>query len=138
MTVVDLRPGEGLMRDALTSVYSLFGTTRDILRRYGPAVAPRRAAGRLSFGAISVAVLNGTLRPFLARWHPALISYEARLPEGGDPVAHEQAWEHAEELRGDLAEVRRSLSSLASLLAEVAGVQHFHTPEPDEEAGGRN
>jgi hypothetical protein len=126
VTVVDLKPDEGLLREALGSVYTLFGSTRDILRAYGPEVAPRRSAGKLSFGAIAVAVLNGTLRPFLARWHPALTSYEATFPEGGDPVAHERAWERAAELRAELADVRASLTDLARLLSEVAGVAHFH------------
>lgn len=126
VTVVDLKPNEGLLREALSSVYTLFGSTRDILRRYGPDVAPRRKRGSLSFGSLSVAVLNGTLRPFLARWHPALASHEATLPEGADRVAHERAWEHSDELRRELAEVRASLAGLAALLAEVAGVENFH------------
>lgn len=135
VTVVDLRPGEGLLREALSSVYTLFGSTRDILRRYGPEVAPRRKRGRLSFGSLSVAVLNGALRPFLAKWHPALASYEAALPEGGDRVAHERAWEYSDELRRELAEVRESLGGLASLLAEVAGVEDFHIGDPPLEIG---
>ncbi|GAB3479549.1 hypothetical protein [Nocardiopsis coralliicola] len=137
VTVVDLRPDEGLMREALGSVYTLFGSTREILRRYGPDVALRRPRGKLSFGAISVAVLNGALRPFLARWHPALTSYEATLPEGGDLVAHERAWEHADELRRELAEVRTALTDLARLLAEVAGVADFHGIASPHDPDGR-
>lgn len=127
VTVVDLRPDEGLVREALSSVYTLFGSTREILRKYGPAVAPKRTRNRLSFGAISVVVLNGCLRPFLARWHPLLTVHEARRPEGVDAVSHERAWERSEELRAELAQVRATLAGLAALLAEVAGVQHFHT-----------
>lgn len=126
VTVVDIRPDEGLLREALTSVYTLFGSTREILRRYGPQVAPRRDRGRLSFGAVSVAILNGSLRPFLSRWHPLLTSYEATMPKDGDAVAHERAWDRGAELRAELADVRSSLASLAALLAEVAGVEHFH------------
>lgn len=131
VTVVDMRPEDGLLRDALSSIYTLFGSTREVLRRYGPDVAPRRGPGHLSFGALSVAVLNGAVRPFLASWHPALASHEASLPAGADPVAHERSWERADDLRRDLAAVRRSLSELALLLAEVAGVEHLHT-QPDE------
>jgi hypothetical protein len=39
IAVVPLGPGGGLLRDALSNLYSLFPTTRDILRRYGPGVA---------------------------------------------------------------------------------------------------
>jgi hypothetical protein len=39
IATVPLEPGAGLQREALTSLYSLFPTTRDILRRYGPGVA---------------------------------------------------------------------------------------------------
>ena len=37
--VVKLGPDEGLVREALSSLYSLFDTTREILRCHGPAVA---------------------------------------------------------------------------------------------------
>jgi hypothetical protein len=121
VAVVDLGPREGLLRDALSSLYSLFGTTRDILRRHGPEVAPRRATGEISFGVLAVVVLNGALRPLLAHWHPALASWEAGRPAGADPVAHERSWPEAERLREELAATRRVLTDLADLLAEVAG-----------------
>lgn len=77
ISVAELKPDEGLLREALTSLYSLFGTTRDILRRYGPGITRGKDNGTISFGYIAVAVLNGALRPLLATWHPRLTAYEA-------------------------------------------------------------
>ena len=139
ISVVDLDPGEGLLREALTSLYSFFGTTRDILRRYGPDVAPRRPAGHVTFGALAVTVLNGALRPLLARWHPRLTAYEATRPVGSDPVAHERAWPLADELRTELTAVRITLTQLSRALAEVAGagdLMHYTPVVPPQNSGG--
>ncbi len=45
ITTVPLQAGTGLQREALTSLYTLFGTTREILRRYGPGVAQPKGDG---------------------------------------------------------------------------------------------
>ncbi|GAV41143.1 hypothetical protein [Streptomyces acidiscabies] len=122
VSVEDLHPDEGFLREALTSLYTFFGTTRDILRRYGPDVAPPLAPGHVSFGVLAVTVLNRVLRPLLASWHPRLTAYESRRPEGHDPVDWERAWDQAPALRAQLTEVRRTLSSLARTLQKVADV----------------
>ncbi|GAA3068788.1 hypothetical protein GCM10020000_61530 [Streptomyces olivoverticillatus] len=121
VSTVELGPGEGFLREALTSFYSLFATTRDILRRYGPDVAPRRGPDHITFGALAVTVLNQALRPLLAAWHPRLAAYEALRPSDVDPVAYERGWEHAQELREEISRVRGVLVELAKALAEVAG-----------------
>ena len=61
---------EGSLREALNSIYSLFDTTRGILRRYGPAVARPKGGRELSFGYLAVSMLNLVLRPLLTEWHP--------------------------------------------------------------------
>ena len=122
VSVVDLQPGEGLLREALTSVYSLFETTRGILRKYGPSVAKPKGHGDLSFGQVAVAVLNGVLRPAMAKWHPLLLDHEARRPEGVSMVDHERLWERDGELREELAAARTALAEYANLLAKVADV----------------
>lgn len=61
---------EGLIREAFNSYYSLFGTTRSILREHGPRIAKPSGGRDLSFGYLALAVLNGALRPLLSRWHP--------------------------------------------------------------------
>ena len=121
IAVQGLAPDDGLLREALSSHYSLFSTARDILRRYGPDVAPRRSAGHVSFGSLAVSVLNGALRPVLAQWHPRLAAYEATRAPHADPVAHERAWPHAQELRDELTAVRVTLTQLARALGEVSG-----------------
>ncbi|MEU5422024.1 hypothetical protein [Streptomyces sp. NPDC020667] len=121
ISTVELGPDEGFLREALSSFYSLFGTTRDILRRYGPDVAPRRGPGQITFGALAVTVLNQALRPVLANWHPRLAAYESLRPADVDPVSYERGWEHAAALREEVARVREVLVALANALAEVAG-----------------
>jgi hypothetical protein len=121
ISVEPLGPEEGLLRETLGSLYSLFGSTRDILRRYGPEVAIPKRGHELSFGAIAVTVLNRALRPLLARWHPELGHYESTRPVGISPLEHERNWHKARELRAALEELRRTLVAYAELLGTVAG-----------------
>ena len=76
IAVEPLQEDQGLVREALNSLYSLFGTTREILKDAGPNVG----ASINSVGGIAIAVLNLGLRPFLAKWHPLLQVYEAKRP----------------------------------------------------------
>lgn len=62
VTIQPLETDQGLLREALTSLYSLFATTREILKQAGPDVG----ASRQSVGGIAIIVLNRGLRPFLA------------------------------------------------------------------------
>lgn len=128
VATVGLGSYEGLLREALSSLYRLFGTTREILRKYGPAIARDRGEGRLSFGYLAVAVLNGTLRPLLARWHPLLVHYEGARPTDVSPFEWERRWEQSALLRYELEEARQSLLRYADLLAQVTGVQSLVVP----------
>ena len=121
VAVVQLGPAEGLLREALSSLREVFGITREILRQYGPAVAPKSAQQEISFGYLAVGVLNGALRPLLAVWHPTLAAYEATRPEGLSPVDWERHWTRAGELRAELAGTRGLLLEFARTLGEVAG-----------------
>lgn len=80
ISIVELKPEEGLLREALSSLYSFFDTTRAILRKYGPAVGKPKGKGELSFGTLSVAVLNAVLHPVLSKWHPLLEDSGCRSP----------------------------------------------------------
>ena len=77
IAVVPLGADDGLLREALSSLYTLFATTREILRKYGPDVAEPKPDGQYNFGVLALAMLNYALRPVLARWHPALEEWEA-------------------------------------------------------------
>jgi len=127
ISIIGLGRDEGVLREALSSLYSLFGSTREILRRYGPTLA-KQQGGTISFGYLAVAVLNTVLRPLLAKWHPELAGYEATRPATGSVVEHERSWPAAVELRADLEKARRILVEYADLLAEVAGVPALIIP----------
>lgn len=140
VSVVELGPSEGVLREALSSQYTLFHTTRDILRRYGPDVAPRSRQGEITFGSLAVTVLNAVVRPLLTRWHPALAEHEAARLPGVAPQQHEQEWEHEAELRQQLRLARHTLTDLARVLAEVAGAADLLAPAqpriPNQPGGG--
>ena len=76
----DLDDDQGTARAALSSLYTLFETTRSILRTHGAAVARSKGDGNLSFGVIAVRILNDVLRPLLSEWHPRLEQYEHERP----------------------------------------------------------
>jgi hypothetical protein len=122
ISVQSLGPGEGLLRESLTSLYSLFDSTRDILRRYGPEVAIPKRRHELSFGTVAVAVLNRGLRPLLARWHPELTHHESTRTPDVSSFDHEKNWTKHHELRAALEDVRKTLVAYADLLGKVAGI----------------
>jgi len=126
VSVEELGPEEGLVREALTSLYSLFASTREILREGGPAVAKVKRGADQSFGSIAVAILNRVLRPYLAKWHPALGEYESRRPAEISQAEWERAWERNGQLRDELAAVRVTLTQYADVLAQVADVTPIH------------
>lgn len=138
VTVVELKPDEGLLREALSSYYSLFETTRRILREHGPVVArPKgRQSDRLSFGEIAVAILNDVVRPLLAKWHPLLLHYEAQRVPAESPMQHEREWPLAAELRVEISSVRKILVMYADVLAKIADVPPLARRSPSTVASG--
>jgi hypothetical protein len=109
--------GEGSLREALDSIYSLFDTTRGILRRYGPGVARPKSGHELSFGYFAVSMLNLVLRPLLTEWHSKLRNWER-----DNPHRDESEWEERSDFLNALYEARAQLQQYASLFAEVAEV----------------
>ena len=108
---------EGSLREALDSIYSLFDTTRGILRRYGPAVARPKSGQELSFGYLAVSMLNLVLRPLLTEWHPMLRRWERH-----NPNLDESEWERRSAFLSALHKTSVQLQQYASLFAEVADV----------------
>ena len=119
VSVVELGDDEGLLREALTSLHSVFGTTREILRKYGPDVARPAKGAEVSFGRLSVGLLNGCLRPFLSKWHVELADHESRRPADVTVVEWERQWPKAAAARAELAEVRQVAARYAEILGEV-------------------
>jgi hypothetical protein len=119
IAIQPLKEDEGLLREALTSLYNLFATTREILKAAGPKVG----ASHNSVGGIAIAVLNRGLRPFLAKWHPLLQTWEAQRSPTLSPREHEKKWAEETELRRELEELRQNLEEYSIALAIIAGVQ---------------
>ena len=88
---------------ALDSVYSLFQTTREILRRRGRTT--------ISFSKVAIPVLNQVVRPFTAKWHRESIA-----------GAFQQEAKR-EEFRNELESLRQDLRNYNRMLAEIAGVE---------------
>jgi hypothetical protein len=122
IAVIELKPDEGLLREALSSLHSLFNTTREILKKYGPAVAQRKDPGEVSFGQIAVAILNNVLRPVVTYWHPKLDEYMATKDPAVSDLEHERKWECATQLRAVLNDIRPIIIAYAETLAQVANV----------------
>lgn len=90
-------------KTALDSVYSLFPTTREILRRHG--------RGAIEFSKVAIPVLNQIVRPFTAKWHK-----ESLAGAFADPAKRQ-------EFRADLAVLQVDLRNYNRLLADIAGVE---------------
>ena len=118
IAIQPLRADEGLLREALTSLYSLFDSTRQILRSAGPDIGTSNP----SVAGIAITVLNRGIRPFLSRWHPPLSDWEARRDASVSPGEHERKWQEHDKLRGELETLRADLQSYAKGLTTLAGI----------------
>jgi hypothetical protein len=133
VTVIPLPEHRGLVREAITSYYSLFTTTREILKKYGPTAARPSGKGSTSFGQLAVVILNELLRPFLSEWHPALEDWESQRPDGISRLAHEREWDRHQEIRDALEKTRFELERYAVYLAQVAEVPVLTTPPAESD-----
>lgn len=119
IAIVPLSEDEGLIREALNSLYSLFSITREILRTSGPSVG-----GKLpSVGGIAIFVLNKGLRPFLSKWHPLLQHWESMRPNERSPKEHESLYPDIVQLREELRALQSQLSIYCNALAKIAGIE---------------
>jgi len=119
ITVQSLDPDEGFIREALSSLHSIFDETRRILREAGPSVAQ----GPDSFGAVAIQVLNKGLRPFLVKWHPQLVAYEKKRSPELDRRDHERNWGNASKFHQELSKLQEEMMVYAQALAKIAGVE---------------
>jgi hypothetical protein len=103
ITTQALAMGEGDEKTALDSVYSLFPTTRSIIKDNGREC--------IEFTKIAVVVLNQKIRPFTAKWHQKSVS-------GGfaDPAVCKQ-------FRKELEELQVTLCKYTAMLSDMAGVE---------------
>jgi hypothetical protein len=111
-----LGPEEGFLREALNSLYKLFGRTRDLLARSQPS----KVTGGKTVEYLALTMLNNELRPFLSKWHPRLTRFEQ---EGGQDEA---SWADNATFRAELEQLRQHLVEFALSFARLAGV-----PDPE-------
>ncbi|MDE0426114.1 MAG: hypothetical protein OXN25_14750 [Candidatus Poribacteria bacterium] len=90
-------------KTALDSVYSLFATTRKVIREHGPEC--------INFTKIAIVVLNQVVRPFTAKWH--------RKSLAGDFEDETERAVFRQELNALQAELRK----YSQMLADIAGVE---------------
>lgn len=119
MTRVATQPldaNQGNTREALASLYSLFKTSRDLLKEMEPT--PTTEGNTVEM--LALEMLNANLRPFLSRWHPQLSRYEQQ-----HPTAPEPEWDKHAECRADLDSMRAVLLEFARSFGQLAGVRQL-------------
>lgn len=103
ITTQPLSDGNGIENSALDSIYSLFPTTRAIIKENGREC--------IEFTKIAIIVLNQKIRPFTATWHRASI-------DNGFADS-----DIRKEFRKELSELQEILRVYTAMLAEMAGVE---------------
>lgn len=104
-----LGPEHGDEQAALTSVFSLFALTREILKRNGKYAT--------EFAKVAIPILNQVVRPFTAKWHGI------SLAEGFKDNANRTLF------RTELEQLQVVLRKYTGLLADIAGVEDLTTLE---------
>ena len=87
---------------ALNSLHSMFSTTREVLRRYGP---PAYECSR-----VAIAMLNKAVRPFTTKWHQETLAQAFK-----DDLKRQ-------EFRTELSELQRHLGNYIEQLRKIADV----------------
>ena len=98
---------------ALDSVFSIFPTTREILRRRGRST--------IEFSKVAIPVLNQVVRPFTAKWHKE--SLDGAFSDSSK----------CQEFRQELEALQEELRKYNRLLAEIAEVEDLTDLELVEE-----
>ncbi|MDQ8707113.1 hypothetical protein RCO28_32260 [Streptomyces sp. LHD-70] len=110
---------EGVVREALTSMYGLFATARETLAAARPS-APVPGGQTVEY--LAITMLNRELRPFLSQWHPRLREFERAHPD-----SPESDWPDNAACRAELQRVQHAIHDYAIGFARLAGVRE---PEP--------
>ena len=107
-------------QSALNSLYSLFPTTREVLRRHGPQSS--------ECGRAAIAILNRAVRPTTTKWHGKSLS-------GAFAQESQKA-----EFRRDLEELQRHLFNYVEQLAKIAGIPNsdFQKSQNENERNAAN
>lgn len=112
ITTQKLDDKHGDEKTALTSIFSLFSITRDVMKNNGRHC--------IEFTKIAIIVLNQVVRPFTAKWHG--LSVDGAFDDR----------EKCEEFRAELSELQSVLVVYTKMLADMAGVEDLTELESDE------
>ncbi len=107
-----LDPRHGDEATALQSIHSLFGLTREVIKRKGRHC--------IEFTKIAIVVLNQVIRPFTAKWHK---------------LSEEKAFDKpskCRKFRKELSELQTELRIYTKMLAGMAGVEDLSNLENQE------
>ncbi|MCC5581864.1 hypothetical protein IMZ11_40310 [Microtetraspora sp. AC03309] len=115
ISIQPLDEEEGLLREALSSLYGLFATTREILKTTRPSTP---VPGGQTVEYLAITMLNLELRPFLSKWHPRLQEFEK-----GHPNLPESAWGENTSCRRELQAIQGNIHRYAMGFAALAGVR---------------
>ena len=109
ITTQPLAANHGDEQTALSSVYAIFGLTRNVMKNNGRHCT--------EFTKIAIVVLNQIIRPFTAKWHKFSVA-------GGfeNDV-------NCQEFRAELITLQSILCTYTKMLAEMAGVEDLTTLE---------
>ncbi|MDM8548777.1 hypothetical protein QUF72_01815 [Desulfobacterales bacterium HSG2] len=111
VTTRELDTGEGDEETALQSIYSIFGTTRNVIKHYGRDC--------LEFTKIAVLILNQVINPFTAKWHKLQMENAFQTKEG------------CHKFRKELSELQPKLRNYTKMLGDMAGVEEDLTELED-------
>ncbi len=103
ITTQSLEEQHGDEATALSSIYSLFGTSRETIKRNGRDCK--------EFTKIAIVVLNQLVRPFTAKWHKLTLRDAFNNPE------------QCKEFRKELNVLQGRLRTYTKMLADMAGVE---------------
>lgn len=98
-----LKAEHGDEQTALTSIFSLFASTREVIKKYG--------RDSIEFTKIAIIVLNQIIRPFTANWHK--LSLQGAFDDK----------KKCEIFRNELAVLQIQLKNYTKMLADMAGVE---------------
>lgn len=98
-----LKKGMGDEKIALASIYSLFPTTREIIKRKGRHC--------IAFTKIAILILNQKVRPFTEKWHTLSLENAFKKKD------------KCKEFRDDLENLQNDLEIFMKMLADMANVE---------------
>lgn len=103
VTTQHLDPDHGDEKTALESVRSLFGLTREVIKREGRHC--------IEFTKVAIVILNQVARPFTAKWHKLSVKNDFE-----DPGQCKIFWE-------ELSDLQNKLRKYTQMLADMANVE---------------